>query len=182
MTQLVILDRDGVINQDSDAFIKSVDEFILLPNTVAGIIALKRMGATVAMATNQSGIARGLYSRQTLHAMHAHLQEILAHEQVQIDWMVYSPYVHETPCRKPSAGLYQVIAWRFGLTSLVDVPVIGDSWRDLEAALSVGAKPILVKTGKGERTLAAHAEQLAQYQIPVVDDLLAAAQYLGAKT
>ncbi len=179
MTKLIILDRDGVINQDSDQFIKSVDEFVLLPNTVAAIVALKKAGYTVAIATNQSGIARGLYTRTDLHAMHNKLQAQLLLQGASVDWIAYSPYLHETPCRKPNAGMYQSIAWRFGLSSLTDVPVIGDSWRDLAAALSVGARPILVKTGKGEQTAQQHASALTESLIPVVEDLAAAVESLG---
>jgi D-glycero-D-manno-heptose 1,7-bisphosphate phosphatase len=179
MTKLIILDRDGVINQDSDQFIKSVDEFVLLPNTVSAIAALKRAGYVVAIATNQSGIARGLYTRTDLHAMHIKLQSQLTAHGASVDWIAYSPYLHETPCRKPNTGMYQSIAWRFGLSSLTDVPVVGDSWRDLAAALSVGARPILVKTGKGEQTAVQHAEGLANAYIPVVEDLAAAVESLG---
>ena len=179
MTKLIILDRDGVINQDSDQFIKSVDEFVLLPNTVSAIAALKRAGYVVTIATNQSGIARGLYTRTDLHAMHIKLQAQLTAHGASVDWIAYSPYLHETPCRKPNTGMYQSIAWRFGLSSLTDVPVVGDSWRDLAAALSVGARPILVKTGKGEQTAVQHAEGLANAYIPVVEDLAAAVESLG---
>lgn len=179
MSKLIILDRDGVINADSDQFIKSVDEFVLLPNTVAALVALKRAGYQIAIATNQSGIARGLYSRATLHAMHEKLQAALLQHQIAVDWILYSPYLHQTPCRKPNAGMYQQIAWRFGLPSLANVPVVGDSWRDLQAALSVSAQPILVKTGKGELTQAQHEAELQQHKIAVVDDLAAAVSYLG---
>lgn len=179
MTKLIILDRDGVINHDSDQFIKSVDEFLLLPNTLKAIAALKQAGYTVAVATNQSGIARGLYSRADLHAMHAKLQTQLKNLGAAVDWIAYSPYLHDTPCRKPNAGMYQSIAWRFGLSSLASVPVIGDSWRDLQAALSVGASPVLVRTGKGAQTAVQHAEALFQNQIPVVEDLAAAVNELG---
>jgi D-glycero-D-manno-heptose 1,7-bisphosphate phosphatase len=179
MSRLIILDRDGVINQDSDQFIKSVDEFVLLPNTVSAISALKRAGYTLAIATNQSGIARGLYSRQALHDMHLSLQHQLRVADAEVDWISYSPYLHETPCRKPNAGMYHCIAWRFGLSSLHQVPVIGDSWRDLEAALSVGARPILVKTGKGKQTLMQRQDDLVNLAIPVVEDLAEAVELLG---
>lgn len=179
MTKLIILDRDGVINADSDDFIKSPDEFVLLPNTQAAIRALKRAGWTVAVATNQSGVARGLYARQTLHAMHRKLQAELAQVGAAVDWIMYSPYLHETACRKPNTGMYQSIAWRFGLSSLAGVPVVGDSWRDLEAALAVGASPLLVKTGKGQRTLQKHEADLSRLAVPVADDILAAVVRLG---
>ncbi|MBP7900960.1 MAG: D-glycero-beta-D-manno-heptose 1,7-bisphosphate 7-phosphatase [Gammaproteobacteria bacterium] len=179
MTKLIILDRDGVINQDSDQFIKSVHEFVLLPNSVSAIVALKKAGYTVAIATNQSGIARGLYRRADLHAMHMKLQSQLMAQGAAVDWIAYSPYLHETPCRKPNAGMYRSIAWRFGLPSLTGVPVVGDSWRDLAAALSVGSHPILVKTGKGAQTAEQQAEVLANASIPVVEDLAAAVESLG---
>jgi D-glycero-D-manno-heptose 1,7-bisphosphate phosphatase len=183
MTQLIILDRDGVVNADSDAYIKTVDEFILLPHTIEAIVRLKQAGWTVAIATNQSGLARGLYQRSTLHQMHQQLQSALRQAGGEgVDWIVYSPYQHDTPCRKPKAGLYHTIAWRFGLTSLQGVPVVGDSWRDLEAAMLVGAKPIQVMTGKGERTWAQHADALRAHQIPVVADLLEAVMWLEAQS
>lgn len=181
MSGLIILDRDGVINQDSDAYIKSADEFVLLPNSVQAIGALKRAGYTVAVATNQSGLARGLYNTKTLHAMHHKLQQALATQGQQVDWIMYSPHMHKTACRKPNTGMYLSIAWRFGLSNLANVPVVGDSWRDLEAAMAVGAHPILVRTGKGLLTLSKHAAKIEQYQIPVVDDLLAAVRLLGAE-
>ncbi len=179
MSGLIILDRDGVINQDSDNYIKSVDEFILLPNTVQAIVGLKQAGYVIGMATNQSGITRGLYSRQTLHAMHSKLQQLLAAQGAAIDWMMYSPHVHKTACRKPNTGMYHSIALRFGVSDLTGVPVVGDSWRDLEAAMAVGARPILVRTGKGLRTIAAHSDAIEKNAIPVVDDLLAAVRLLG---
>jgi D-glycero-D-manno-heptose 1,7-bisphosphate phosphatase len=181
MSGLIILDRDGVINQDSDNYIKSVDEFVLLPNSVQAITALKRAGYIIGMATNQSGVTRGLYSRQTLHAMHVKLQAALAQQGAAMDWMMYSPHLHKTACRKPNTGMYHSIAWRFGVSDLADVPVVGDSWRDLEAAMAVGARPILVKTGKGMLTLSKHATDIEHYQIPVVDDLLAAVRLLGVE-
>lgn len=179
--KLIILDRDGVINQDSDHYVKSVDEYVLLPNTVKAIARLKQLGWTVAVATNQSGLAKGLYQPSALHQMHEKLQAALRSADAQVDWIMYSPHQHATPCRKPNAGLYQAIAWRFGLSSLQGVPVVGDSWRDIEAALSVGAYPIQVQTGKGSRTLAEHGADLARYHVPIVADLLSAVAHLEAR-
>jgi len=181
MSQLIILDRDGVINADSDAYIKNSDEFILLPNTVEAIVRLKRAGWTVAVATNQSGLARGLYDHAMLHRMHDKFQQALRDAGCSgVDWISFSPYVHATPCRKPNAGLYHSIAWRFGLPDLNNVPVVGDSWRDLEAAMSVNARPIQVRTGKGARTIEKHQQDLIAKDIPVVDDVLAAVLWLEA--
>jgi len=154
--KLIILDRDGVINEDSDAFIKSPDEWIPLPGSLEAIAHLKHAGWTVAVATNQSGIARGLFSEDALHAMHKKMARLLDELGARIDYITWCPHGPDQgcDCRKPLPGMYQQIARHFGC-SLKGVPVVGDSARDLEAAVAVGARPILVRTGKGERTLAA---------------------------
>lgn len=174
--KLIILDRDGVINQDSDEFIKSVDEFIPLPGSLEAIARLNQAGYRVAVATNQSGIARGLYDLATLNAMHDKLRRLLNQHGGQIDIIAYCPHGPDDgcDCRKPKPGMYLEIASRMEL-SLEDIPVIGDSLRDLQAALAVQAKPILVRTGKGERTLA-KGEGLDG--VPVYDDLAAAVNAL----
>jgi D-glycero-D-manno-heptose 1,7-bisphosphate phosphatase len=153
--KLVILDRDGVINQDSDNYIKSPEEWIPLPGSLQAIARLNNAGYKVAVATNQSGIARGLYDLATLEAMHEKFRRLLNAEGGQVDMMTFCPHGPGDicDCRKPKPGMYQQIAKQFN-TGLSNVPVIGDSARDLEAAISVGALPILVRTGKGERTLA----------------------------
>ncbi len=167
--KLIILDRDGVINQDSDNFIKSVDEFIPLPGSIEAIARLCQAGFHVAIATNQSGIARGYYGIDTLNAMHDKLRSELANHGGSIDMIAFCPHGPDDncDCRKPLPGMYRAIAGRFD-TSLKGVPVVGDSLRDLQAAQSVGASPMLVKTGKGERTLE-KGEGLDG--IPVYDDL-----------
>ena len=167
--KLIILDRDGVINQDSDNFIKSVDEFIPLPGSIEAIARLCQAGYHVTIATNQSGIARGYYDLDTLNAMHDKLRSELANHGGSIDMIAFCPHGPDDgcDCRKPLPGMYQAIARRFDMP-LKDVPVIGDSLRDLQAAQTVGASPMLVKTGKGERTLA-KGEGLDG--IPVYDDL-----------
>ena len=154
--KLVILDRDGVINQDSDDFIKTLDEFILLPGSLEAIKRLKQAGYQVVVATNQSGIARGYLTLDTLNAMHGKLNGLLAEIDATIDGYFYCPHGPDDgcECRKPKPGLYQQISQQFNV-ALEGVPVIGDSLRDLEAAWAVGAKPVLVRTGKGLSTLAA---------------------------
>ncbi|MEW5822869.1 MAG: D-glycero-beta-D-manno-heptose 1,7-bisphosphate 7-phosphatase [Pseudomonadota bacterium] len=154
--RLVILDRDGVINQDSDAYIKSVDEWIPLPGAIDAIARLKHAGWTVAVATNQSGLARGYFDEATLHAMHDKLAALLAERNASLDYIAWCPHGPDTVCRcrKPEPGLYEEIAGHFGVT-LAGVPVIGDSTRDLTAAVRVAATPLLVLTGKGERSLEA---------------------------
>ena len=174
--KLIILDRDGVINQDSDNFVKTVDEFIPLPGSIEAIARLCQAGYHVAIATNQSGIARGYYDLDTLNAMHDKLRSELANHGGSIDMIAFCPHGPDDgcDCRKPLPGMYQAIARRFDVT-LKNVPVIGDSLRDLQAAQTVGASPMLVKTGKGERTLA-KGEGLDG--IPVYDDLAGAVSAL----
>ena len=167
--KLVILDRDGVINEDSDDFIKTLDEFILLPGSLDAIKRLKQAGYRVAVATNQSGISRGYLTLDTLNAMHGRLNALLSEADAKIDGFFYCPHGPDDgcECRKPKPGLYQQISQQFNV-SLEGVPVIGDSLRDLEAARAVGAKPVLVRTGKGLRTLAAGT---GLEDIPVFENL-----------
>ncbi|NOX75408.1 MAG: D-glycero-beta-D-manno-heptose 1,7-bisphosphate 7-phosphatase [Gammaproteobacteria bacterium] len=178
--RLVILDRDGVINEDSDDFIKSPDEFVPLPGSLNAIARLKQAGFTVAVATNQSGLARGLFDQNTLEAMHRKLQDLLAERSAHIDGIFHCPHGPDQgcDCRKPKPGLLKQISARFSLP-LAGVPVIGDSLRDLEAARAVGARPMLVRSGKGQRTLA-RGEGLEG--VPVFDDLAAAVESLLKET
>lgn len=167
--KLVILDRDGVINEDSDDFIKSPDEFIPIPGSLEAIARLKQAGYQIAIATNQSGLARGYLDLDTLNAIHGKLHLLLAQVQGSVDGIYYCPHGPDEgcDCRKPEPGLYVQIGQDFNM-SLEGIPVIGDSLRDLEAARAVGAKPILVRTGKGSRTIAA-GEGLEN--IPVYENL-----------
>lgn len=153
--KLLILDRDGVINADSDAYIKSVKEWHPLPGSIAAIAQLSKAGWTVAVATNQSGIARGYYTLATLDAMHERLRSLVAEEGGEVGLIVYCPHGPDDgcDCRKPKPGLLKTIAEHYGV-SLTNVWFVGDSLGDLEAAKAVDSQPVLVKTGKGERTLA----------------------------
>ena len=177
--KLVILDRDGVINHDSDHFIKSPEEWTPLPGSLAAIASLNQNGWRVAVATNQSGLARGLFDMQALNAMHAKMHKALAAVGGRIDAVFFCPHLpdDECDCRKPKPGLFIGIAERFGM-SMRDVPMIGDSHRDLAAAAAAGCPPILVKTGKGEATLA--RDDLPPGTL-VFDDLAAAAAHLVAQ-
>lgn len=151
--KLVILDRDGVINQDSDAFIKSPEEWIPIEGSLEAIARLNQAGILVAVASNQSGLARGLFGIETLNSIHNKMHDQLERVGGHLDGIFFCPHGPEDKCdcRKPRTGLYRQIADRFGI-DLRDTPIIGDSLRDLEAGLSVGARPILVRTGKGEKT------------------------------
>jgi len=153
--KLVILDRDGVINQDSAQFIKSPEEWIPIPGSLEAIAMLNQAGFRVALATNQSGIERGLFDMATLNAIHDKMHRALGQYGGRIDALFYCPHTADSncDCRKPKPGMLEEISKRFG-TDLDGIPSVGDSLRDLQAGLSLGAQPILVRTGKGEKTLA----------------------------
>lgn len=154
--KLIILDRDGVINLDSDRFIKSPDEWKPIAGSLEAIARLNQAGYRVVVATNQSGVGRGLFDMTMLNAIHAKMHKAVAAVGGRIDAIFYCPHAADAKCscRKPQAGMYLEIAERFDI-SLLNVIAVGDSLRDLQAAAAVSALPILVLTGKGEKTLAA---------------------------
>ena len=154
--KLIILDRDGVINLDSDHFIKTPDEWRPIDGSLEAIARLNQAGYRVVVATNQSGVGRGLFDMAMLNAIHAKMHKAVSSVGGRIDAVFYCPHAAEAKCacRKPQAGMYLEIAERFDI-SLIDVLTVGDSLRDLQAAVAVGAAPILVLTGKGTKTLAA---------------------------
>ncbi len=151
--KLVILDRDGVINQDSDAFIKAPEEWIPIPGSLEAIARLNHAGYRVVVCTNQSGIGRGLFDMATLNAIHAKMHESAFRAGAHIDAIFYCPHSADAhcQCRKPKTGMFVDISERFNM-ALKGVPAIGDSLRDLRAAADAGAQPILVLTGKGTKT------------------------------
>lgn len=151
--KLLILDRDGVINQDSDAYIKSVQEWIPIPGSIEAIARLSKAGWTVAVATNQSGIARGYYDLATLDAMHARLRELVAEQGGEVGLIVYCPHGPDQgcDCRKPKPGMLRTIANHYSV-DLHGIWFVGDSKGDLEAAEAVDSQPVLVMTGKGHKT------------------------------
>jgi D-glycero-D-manno-heptose 1,7-bisphosphate phosphatase len=177
--RLIVLDRDGVINEDSDAYIKSPEEWVPLPGSLEAIARLNQADYRVVVASNQSGIGRGLFSVATLITIHEKMHRLLSEVSGQIEAIFFCPHApaDACDCRKPAPGLLLEIARRMDV-SLAGVPAIGDSLRDLQAARAVGARPILVRTGKGERTVAA-GEGLAGVAVyadlaEAVDDLLRA--------
>ncbi|WP_022960810.1 D-glycero-beta-D-manno-heptose 1,7-bisphosphate 7-phosphatase [Halopseudomonas pelagia] len=151
--KLIILDRDGVINEDSDAFVKSLEEWLPLPGSIDAIARLSKAGWTVAIATNQSGLGRGYFTEETLQTMHQRLIDLVAEQGGKVDLIRYCPHAPDAgcDCRKPASGLFKQIAEYFDL-SLQQVPTVGDSLRDLEAGVAVGCRPFLVRTGKGALT------------------------------
>ncbi len=151
--KLIILDRDGVINQDSDQFIKNPEEWKPLPGSLEAIARLNQDGYRVVVATNQSGVGRGLFDMHMLNAIHDKMHKACALVGARIDAVFFCPHTSESDCncRKPKSGMIEEIAARFN-TDLAGVPAVGDSLRDLEATAALGAQPYLVLTGKGMKT------------------------------
>ena len=156
ITKLIILDRDGVVNYDSDHFIKTPDEWKPIPGSLEAIARLNQAGVKVVIATNQSGIGRGLLDMAMLNTIHDKMHKTLAQVGARIEACFFCPHGADSDCgcRKPKPGMFHEIGVRFS-TSLTGVPCIGDSLRDLQAAAEVGGQPILVLTGKGEKTRSA---------------------------
>jgi D-glycero-D-manno-heptose 1,7-bisphosphate phosphatase len=151
--KLVILDRDGTINQDSDQYIKSPVEWKPIPGSLEAIARLTQGGWRIAVATNQSGIARGLFDMSTLNAIHAEMHRAVGQAGGRIDAIFFCPHAADSncECRKPKPGLLREIGTRFDV-ELKGVPMIGDSLRDVAAAAAAGAQPWLVLTGNGRKT------------------------------
>jgi D-glycero-D-manno-heptose 1,7-bisphosphate phosphatase len=150
---LVILDRDGVINHDSDDYIKSPDEWQPLPGSLEAIARLCRADYTVVVATNQAGVGRGLFSQEMLIRIHRKMASSIRDKGGRLDSVFFCPHspAEQCGCRKPKPGMLLEISDRLGI-GLSGVPVVGDSLRDLEAAEAAGAIPVLVKTGRGRLT------------------------------
>lgn len=169
MVSMVILDRDGVINHDSDHYIKSAQEWQPIDGSLEAISRLKKAGYPVTVATNQSGIGRGLYDLATLEQMHDKLRDLLRQRGAEIDGIYFCPHTpaDNCTCRKPRSGLLLRIARDFGI-DLTDAVFVGDTITDIQAARMVGAQPVLVKTGKGLDTLDRHG---SIEDVPVYDNL-----------
>jgi D-glycero-D-manno-heptose 1,7-bisphosphate phosphatase len=152
--KLIVLDRDGVINYDSEQFIKSPEEWRPIPGSLEAISRLNHAGFRVVVATNQSGLGRGLFDMATLIAIHEKMYKALSQVGGRVDALFYCPHTADSSCecRKPKPGMLVEIGQRFGI-DLTGVPCVGDSVRDLQCAAAVDAQPILVLSGKGEKTL-----------------------------
>jgi D-glycero-D-manno-heptose 1,7-bisphosphate phosphatase len=173
--KVVLLDRDGVINEDSDDYIKSPQEWEPIAGSLEAIGLLAQHGFRVVVITNQSGVARGLFSLDVLGQIHDKMERSIEAHGGKLEGIYYCPHGPEDfcECRKPKPGMFNQVANDLGL-NLAGVPAIGDSYRDLEAARSAGASPILVQTGKGMRTLARHPDPHA----PVFSNLYEAVQHI----
>jgi D-glycero-D-manno-heptose 1,7-bisphosphate phosphatase len=182
--KVVVLDRDGVINEDSDTFVKTLDEWIPIDGSIEAIARLYEHGFTIAVATNQSGVGRGLISEDALDAMHAKLLELVREAGGDIATIAYCPHKPEDycDCRKPQSGLFDQIAATIGC-DLEGAWTIGDSLRDLQAGAARGCTPVLVRTGKGAKTEMALEEDAGEFEnLEVFDNLDEAADYLIQQT
>lgn len=178
-TNLIVLDRDGVINQDSDAYIKSAEEWIPIPGSLEAISRLNHAGFRILVASNQSGLGRGYFTIDDLNAMHRKMRRELSVLGAQIEAIFFCPHKPDARCRcrKPLPGLFEDISHRLGV-NLKGVPFVGDSIGDVRAASAVGAVPLLVRTGKGSRTLEKYSREVEG--VPVFTDLSAAAEAILA--
>lgn len=147
--RLIILDRDGTLNEDRDDYVKSPDEWVPLPGAMEAIARLNQAGWRVVLATNQSGLGRGLFDMATLNAIHLKMNRTLAQHGGRIDAVFFCPHApgEGCRCRKPLPGLFEEIGQRYGV-DLAQVPVVGDALRDLEAGAAAGCPTHLVQTGK----------------------------------
>jgi len=171
---LILLDRDGVLNEDRADFVKTPGELVLIPGAAASVARLNRHGFRVAVCTNQSCIGRGIIDAARLEQIHGHLRQLLAREGARIDEFFVCPHAPHAgcDCRKPLAGLLRAAIRRFG-ASAGETAMIGDGLRDLQAAAAAGCARHLVRTGHGART---QAEGIPHDLLPVaVHDHLAAA-------
>ncbi|WP_136064998.1 D-glycero-beta-D-manno-heptose 1,7-bisphosphate 7-phosphatase [Modicisalibacter radicis] len=175
-SRVVVLDRDGVINADSEDYIKSLAEWLPYPRSIEAIARLSRHGWTVAVATNQSGVARGYFDEATLQRMHDDLRERVSTAGGRIAHIAYCPHGPDDgcECRKPKAGLLDQIQHALNLESLQGAWMVGDSQRDLDAGIARGCHPVLVRTGKGKKTEARGGLEQAR----IFDDLATFADYL----
>ncbi len=180
--KLVILDRDGTINEDSADYVKSPSEWQPLPGALEAIARLNHAGWHVVVATNQSGLGRGLFDVASLNAMHAKMHSMLAAVGARVDAVFYCPHGPEEACRcrKPEPGLFEQIGERYGV-DLKDVPAVGDSQRDLVAAAAAGCTPHLVLTGKSAVLRGRALPEGYPSHTVVHQDLAAFAEYMAAQ-
>jgi D-glycero-D-manno-heptose 1,7-bisphosphate phosphatase len=181
--KIVILDRDGTINADSDDYIKSPDEWVPLPGALDAIAKLSHGGWHVVIASNQSGLGRGLFDVAVLNAIHSKMHKMLAAVGGRVDAVFYCPHTPDDHChcRKPESGLFEQIAERYGV-DLKGTPVVGDTVRDLQAGAAVGCEPHLVLTGKGGQFRGQDLNSAFPANTRVHEDLDAFADFLIARS
>ena len=171
----LLLDRDGVINHDSDAYIKSPDEWLPIQGSLEAITSLYQAGYKIVVVTNQSGVGRKFYTEADLTAIHTKMCQLVKAAGGEIEHIYYCPHLPDLGChcRKPKAGMLQQFAADTG-ANMSDIYFIGDSLRDLQAGITAGAKPILVKTGNGLKTISAHPD----LDCPIFENLYDASEFI----
>lgn len=182
MQKYIILDRDGVINQDSPHFVRSKDEWIPIPKSLEAMALLNKAGYKIIMITNQSGIGRGYFDIKALEAMHQKMQELLAEKGGEIERIYYCPHTPQDNChcRKPKTGLFQQAGKDYAL-DFSKVINIGDSLRDIQAGKAMGCQSILVLTGKGKHTLEKHREEMLSQKVQIARNLWEAVKQMDIK-
>ncbi|MFK7993000.1 MAG: D-glycero-beta-D-manno-heptose 1,7-bisphosphate 7-phosphatase [Granulosicoccus sp.] len=178
--KLIVLDRDGVINNDLERPVRTPDEWVPIEGSLEAIARLYQAGWSVAVATNQSGISRGLIELTTLHDIHQRMHEQVNQVGGKIDVVAFCPHTDsdDCGCRKPAPGMLYTISERLGI-ELTNVVMVGDSLRDMQAAMAAAATPIIVRTGKGQKTLDNHK---GLEHIPAFDDLASYVDHLLTPT
>ncbi|EIK46564.1 putative D-glycero-D-manno-heptose 1,7-bisphosphate phosphatase [Cellvibrio sp. BR] len=189
--KLIILDRDGVINHDRDDYVKSADECVPIEGSIAAIVRLNKAGFTVVIATNQAGLAKGKFELEDLEAMHEKITRLVEEQGGELGGIFYCPHHPDDKCkcRKPMPGMLDAIEAEFN-TSVESSYFIGDSLRDLQAAITKACKPVLVRTGNGIKTLAQLADAKLQTDAPllspdhvqVFDNLATAVDFILAES
>lgn len=169
----IILDRDGVINFDSDFYIKTPDEWHPIPGSLEAIAKLNRLGYRVIIATNQSGVARKLYDLPMLEQIHEKLLRSVKEAGGEIEEIFFCPHHpdEKCPCRKPQTGMIVEIQKKYGM-DLTETFFVGDSYTDMQAAISAGCKPLLVMTGNGKKTIEKYPETLSIRQFEDLADIV----------
>jgi D-glycero-D-manno-heptose 1,7-bisphosphate phosphatase len=179
--KLIILDRDGTINEDRDDYVKSPDEWVPIPGALEAIARLNHAGWHTVVASNQSGIGRGLFDMVTLNEMHLKMNHLLAKQGGRIDAVFFCPHTPDDGCncRKPLPGLFRQIGERYGV-DLSEVPVVGDVLRDLQAGAAAGCQPHLVRSGKAAKMGQAQIDEICSlvHGTRVHDDLAAFAEWM----
>lgn len=178
MNKLVILDRDGVINFDSKDYIKSTDEWQPIPGSLEAIATLNSKGFKVAVATNQSGLGRGYFDKNTLNLIHKKMLNAIHEKNGNICKVEYCPHHPDDncSCRKPKPGMILTILSDLNITDTSQVIFIGDSLRDVQAACLANCKPILVRTGNGQKTEMKIKDDKSLANVLVYNDLFSFAQ------
>lgn len=189
--KLIILDRDGVINHDRDDYVKSADECVPIEGSIEAIVRLNKAGFTVVVATNQAGLAKGKFELDDLEAMHEKITGLVEEQGGELGGIFYCPHHPDDKCkcRKPMPGMLDAIEAEFN-TSVESSYFIGDSLRDLQAAITKACKPVLVRTGNGIKTLAQLADAklqtdaplLSPDQVQVFDNLATAVDFILAES